>query len=125
MVYPAGNCILPTNSITMPVFVFESDDPETIADKIWNFNIGQSCRVSGWLTEGNDEYGISRAELVLKILARLDVEKQQVPCNNRAKWRRKHIRPDNCIGGYLAHKIFQFSKVVQGNHVKAMIWRIQ
>lgn len=106
----------------MEIRVYDNETVQEIAYKIYqSFEIFQSCKVTGFIQDGRRME--AKGELVLKEIDRLDrldnVRKMG------EKMTRKRKKPPNTVGGYVAHKIFQWEKNIVDNEVRYTIWRIQ
>lgn len=103
--------------------VLESDNYMIMAEKIYTvFEVLQSCTISGWVVGEEDLW--EKGQMVCDELRKLDMrDNVKTPKEGRPSRRRKII-PDS-IGGYLAHKIFKYKRVVVDNKPKWTIWRIQ
>lgn len=103
--------------------VFEDDDYLDTAKKIYEkFIVLQSCKVKGLILDGRIAF--EKGALVAKEIKRLD-ELDNVKFHGE-KMVRRHKRPPDCIGGYLAHKTFRFKRVIEENGEPVYtFWRIQ
>lgn len=120
----------------MPAIVLESDNYEITAKKIYyEFELNQSCTVIGWMSDDPEIEGgeglyqrvqkvVAKADEVLKELERIDNLENVRPCGAK-KMTRKRKKLPNTIGGYVAHKIFKYNRVLSDGHVRVTIWRIQ
>lgn len=105
------------------VQVFEDDDYLDTARKIYEkFIVNQSCKIKGFVFEGRIVH--EKGAMVAKEIKRLD-ELDNVKFHGE-KMVRRHKRPPDCIGGYLAHKTFRFKRVIEeGGQAAYTFWRIQ
>ena len=103
--------------------VYADDSVQDTAEKIYRqFEVLQSVSIVGWIYSGGRTY--KKGELVIQEIERLDSMENCVS-DGKGKWRRKRVIPPNTIGGYVAHKMFRFQKVMIDNEPKITIWRIQ
>lgn len=104
------------------VRILESEDYYDMAQKIfYQFEVNQSCTIGGWVVSDDD--AIEKGEMVCNELRRLDT--QENVCSTAKKpYRKRKIIPDS-IGGYMAHKIFKYKRVILDNRPKWTIWRLQ
>lgn len=100
----------------------ESESADSIASFIFNnFILNQSCSIKGFETVGGKIK--VKGMLVVNRLVDLDIAKNTRNVNGKSK--RIRYRPDNCVGGEIAHKTFRFKlKTLDGIPV-VTIWRIQ
>ena len=109
--------------ITMDNRVFAEDSVEDTARKIfYYFELNQSCSVVGWVYSAGRTH--KKGDLVLENIKRLD-EIENCTGDGKGNSRRKRVIPPNTIGGFVAHKIFRYSRVMVDNEPKINIWRIQ
>lgn len=103
--------------------VLDSDNYEEMAEKIYKyFEVNQSCAINGWVVGEEDLW--EKGFMVCEKLREFDrLENIKIPKSGRPS-RRRRVIPDS-IGGYLAHKIFKFKRVVNDNKPKWTIWRLQ
>lgn len=103
--------------------IFADDSIKEAASKIYNdFLINQSCTICGF--ERIEEFRLEeKGLLVCNELRRLDSVDNLRPMGKKMTRRRK-ILPDS-IGGYVAHKIFKFKRVIVESEVRYTIWRVQ
>lgn len=103
--------------------IIDTDQSDVIARMIYEeFKVDQSTCVDGFETKVGGRVE-SRGECVLKCLEQLD--ERDNTYENGDKRRRKRVKPMNTIGGYVAHKIFKWAKVITDEGPKYTIWRIQ
>lgn len=110
------------------VRVLDTDNADEMADKIFfHFEVLQSCAIQGWIQiqmPDGDIQVLSKAEEVVRILNGLDEEHNCLKSADGRK-RRKQVKFENSIGGYVSQKIFKFSRGMVDDHVRYTIWRIQ
>lgn len=100
-----------------PARIYDTDSIEEIASKIYNqFEVGQSCAIKGTIIRGDDI--LTKGELVLNHMQKLYSEEFMKPDGKT----RKMKLMEHSIGGFLAHKIWKWTK--KDLH-KYTIWRIQ
>lgn len=104
--------------------VYESDSFDEMARKIYNnFEIGQSCSITGFLMNITDP--VPKGLMVVQEIERMD-KYNNMHCNSRdRKWRRRRVKPEDSIGDYTAQKQWRFKKTVIDNKIKYDIWRTQ
>lgn len=104
--------------------IYDNDTWKQIADKIWSdgFVVDQSCSVYGIEMYKGEAY--AKGELVVMELQRLDEDKN-VHKRADGKKERKRKKIEGSIGGYIAHKIFNYKEHKIGTNRKYNIWRVQ
>lgn len=107
----------------MEAIIIQTDDYKTMAKTIFNhFIVGQSTKVIGTLIEDTPagKRLKEKGEAVIEYLDWLD--KQE---NFNKDGKRKRTRIPDSIGGFVAHKIFRYKRVISNDEVKYTIWRMQ
>lgn len=95
-----------------------------IATRIYeHFDVLQSCSIYGHEFDDCDVLH-DKGELVIREITKMDRRDNTVPVTGEKRKRIKH-RPKNSIGGWVAHKIFKYQKVVDDGVPKWNIWRYQ
>lgn len=96
------------------------ESPFQIASIIFSeWEVNKSGTITGFIT-GPDGRLEKKGEAVLRELERID----SLSNVNEHK-RRKRVKPENTIGGYVAQKIWKYRHEVINNEPKTHIWRIQ
>lgn len=108
------------------VTIDSDDSVEIMAQKIFcNFELLQCCTISGFERDGQGEFRLEeKGKLVCDRLSELDVERNYHK-ENSGRYRRKRVKLANCIGGFVAQKIFRWDRRIADSDVKYTIWRIQ
>lgn len=97
-----------------------------IANEIFHhFELNQSCTIRGFALLKEKEGVIPKGEMVCRFLEELDVAHNFTRVSGRVKPRRKRVKLDDTIGGFVAQKIFRFKKEQRGDEIIYKIWRIQ
>jgi hypothetical protein len=108
---------------TIPIVVYEDDDVQTMANKIFNyFEVNQSCKVTGFIMNEQWRRLEPKGELVCDEIERLDKLEN---CIVGEVIRRKNKKFPNSIGGYKSQKAFCWKKVIVDDEIKYTIWRVQ
>ncbi len=106
-----------------PVNLKSTDEAIKIATIIFNeFELMQSCSVKGYIMHGDEP--VLKGDLVLDYIREMD-KKVNFDKVGRDKLRRKRVLLDDCIGGYVKHKIFKFKHEEIEGKPAVTIWRIQ
>jgi hypothetical protein len=104
--------------------IYDTDNPWQIASKIYEgFEIGMSCRVSGFVEIEEKGTVIAKGEAVLDQLRIMD-DADNCRDHRGARVRKVRIK-ENAIGGPIAQKIFCWDKVMNDGEPKYTIWRFQ
>lgn len=105
-----------------PTRIFAEDDWRETALKIWNnFEVNQSCKVTGFENDGLTL--VPKGEMVINELTRIDL---YTNTTTDGRGRRRMVRPKGkSIGGYIAHKIFRWEKKIIDSEMVFTIWRYQ
>lgn len=99
------------------------EPPKDVAHRIFHhFELLDSCTVYDFDYDIDGEL-YERGEIVKKHLERLDSFHNLKPGGE--KMVRKRHRPKNSIGGWVAHKIFKYQRVLDGGRPKWTFWRFQ
>lgn len=108
------------------VQVLHDDSPYETARKIFEeFELHQSCTITGTLIDEEKRTAFFKGELVLKELKIMDeCQNTNRPAGDK-RLRRKRVILEDSIGGYVAQKIFRFKKTVLDGETRWSIWRFQ
>ena len=107
------------------VRIYEEDNYIEVAQKIfYKFELMQSCFITGLFT-GRDNQVLSKAKAVIDELTLIDEAENINTARGDKRPRRKRVKPENSIGGDLAHKIFKYREDIKNGLPCVTIWRIQ
>lgn len=90
-----------------------------------DFDLHQSCAITGWMEYKGDKQVLSKGDEVLRILTEMDMQQNCDLTRTDSRPRRKRKILENSVGGYVAHKIFMYKKVFLDSVPKVTIWRYQ
>lgn len=100
-----------------------------IAKIIFDWEIGTSCSLTGFVSDADSESGFSpKGKLVLDELKKLYIDKYYHEINAKTgqklvtRARRNYI---NSVGGAPAHPIWRYKEEIVNQKVKYTIWRVQ
>ena len=100
--------------------------PLEIAREIFHdFELNQSCTISGMIIDDHIEAVRAKGEIVCELLRQLDVEFNYSQAKGDKTPRRKRVMLPNTIGGFVAQKIFRYKSEKRGDYIVYVIQRIQ
>lgn len=110
-----------------PIKVLDSHNAKEAAEVIFHyFEPLQNCAIRGYeyVVKSGVRVLKPKGELVCDHLTYLDrIHNTRTRADGKIE--RKVKRHPDSIGGYAAHKIFRFKKVIDNEEPKYTIWRIQ
>jgi len=108
------------------VRIYDTDTLEETARKIFEeFEVNQSCTLRGVEFVEAERKVYAKGKMVLAQLEYLDRIANTQKRGTRGGFARIQRKPSNCIGGYLAHKLFRWSEETLNGEPCVTIWRIQ
>ncbi len=98
-----------------------------IARVIFDWEIGMSCALTGFIADADSDTGFSpKGKLVIKELQNLYNEKYLRAGYKDGKQKvRARNHYTNSIGGAIAHPIWRYKEEIVNDKIKYTIWRVQ